>query len=261
MRGAVQHLRTETMTPRILHFERIDSTNLEARRLVEQGERRALWIRADEQTGGRGRLGRSWVSEPGNLYATYLFPISAGVETASQVSFVAALAVHDLALELLPNVSARIKWPNDVLINGAKFCGLLAEVVAPQMIALGCGINVAHAPAGTPYPVTALGQHGSLPPLDTIFQELHTKLQIRLKMWDEGRGFARIRDDWTARAAGLNSETQATIGDKQHTGLFRGLAADGALILELPDTTQHHIHSGEVRFAAIEAMRNAQEKT
>ncbi|MGL6181432.1 MAG: biotin--[acetyl-CoA-carboxylase] ligase, partial [Aestuariivirga sp.] len=68
----------------VLHFERIDSTNIEARRLAEQGERGPLWLVADQQDGGRGRLGRTWVSEPGNLYATFLFPMSAGPEIAAQ---------------------------------------------------------------------------------------------------------------------------------------------------------------------------------
>ncbi len=74
----------------VIRFDRIDSTNAEARRRADEGEIGPLWLWADEQTGGRGRLGRSWVSEPGNLYATFLFGISAGLEVAAQVSFVAA---------------------------------------------------------------------------------------------------------------------------------------------------------------------------
>ena len=143
----------------VRHFDRIDSTNLEARRLADDGERGPLWLWADEQTLGRGRLGRSWVSEPGNLYATFLFSIAEGPHAAAQVSFVAALAVHDTVVALRPGLSPAIKWPNDVLIDGAKFCGVLPEVVGanPTRIAIGCGVNIAHAPEGTPYPVTALG--------------------------------------------------------------------------------------------------------
>ena len=115
---------------RLIHFERIDSTNAEARRLAEGGERGPLWIWSDEQTGGRGRLGRTWVSEPGNLYVTCLFQTAAAVAAVAQVSFVAAIAVHELASNLLPKTSFFLKWPNDVLMDGAKFCGILAEVVA-----------------------------------------------------------------------------------------------------------------------------------
>ena len=240
---------------RVLHFERIDSTNAEARRLAEAGERGPLWIVADEQTGGRGRLGRSWISEPGNFYGTFLFAIEADPGVAAQVSFVTALAVHDLVVKLLPDEVPLIKWPNDVLLRGAKFCGLLAEVVAPSVVALGCGINIAHAPKTTPYPVTALG-HGLT--VESILQELDASLANRLKLWDEGRGFAAIRDAWMARAVGVSGAAAAPLGGREILGIFKGLADDGALILELADGSQKPIHAGEVRFAEIETLRKRQ---
>ena len=116
--------------PPIEAYDELDSTNAEARRLAEQGERGPLWIVASEQTGGRGRHGRQWVSEPGNLYATRLFAIAAEPAVATQLSFVAAVAVREAVTKLFPDISPRIKWPNDLLIDGAKFCGLLPEVVA-----------------------------------------------------------------------------------------------------------------------------------
>ncbi|MGH6854011.1 MAG: biotin--[acetyl-CoA-carboxylase] ligase [Aestuariivirga sp.] len=236
----------------IIHFDRIDSTNSEAHRLAAKGERGPLWLWADEQTVGRGRLGRTWISEPGNLYATFLFPIAGRPEIAAQASFVAALAVHDLVEALLPDLNPRIKWPNDVLIGGAKFCGLLAEVAAsePTAIALGCGINLAHAPEDMPYPVTALARHGKIPEAQSVLQILDAKLSARLAMWDEGQGFAAIRAAWTARAFGLNQNAVAMIGDHEIEGTFRGLAPDGALILELAGGAQKHIHAGDARFAA-----------
>ena len=238
----------------VRHFDRIDSTNLEARRLAELGERGPVWLVADEQTLGRGRLGRSWVSEPGNLYATFLFSIAEGPQAAAQVSFVAALAVHDMVMDLRPDLSPRIKWPNDVLVGGAKFCGVLPEVVGetPTRIAIGCGVNLAHAPRGTPYPVTALG--GGIAPV-TALQHLDTSLTRRLAQWDEGRGFAAIRDDWAKRALGLGGAVTATSGTRQLTGTFMGLAADGALMLAEADGSLTPIHSGEVSFAELEALR------
>ena len=241
----------------VRHFESIDSTNLEARRLAAHGETGPLWLWADEQTSGRGRLGRGWVSEPGNLYATFLFAISAGPEVAPQVSFVAALAVHDTVAALRPDVSPRIKWPNDILIGGAKFCGVLPEIVAtaPTRIAIGCGVNVGHAPTGTPYPVTALG--GGLH-VEAVLAELDGKLALRLAQWDEGRGFAAVRQAWAQRALGLGGRISATVGGAQTAGIFRGLAADGALILEAPDGSRSTIHAGEVSFAELDDMRRKQ---
>lgn len=238
----------------VRHFDRIDSTNLEARRLAQDGERGPLWLLADAQTLGRGRLGRSWVSDPGNLYATFLFSITQGPHLAAQVSFVAALAVHDMVTSLRPDLSPRIKWPNDVLIGGAKFCGVLPEVVGdnPTRIAIGCGVNLAHAPEGTPYPVTALGKDLAV---GTALNDLDASLTRRLAQWDEGRGFASIRADWAACALGIGGAVTATSGTKQTTGIFRGLAADGALILEEADGSRIPIHSGEVSFAELEALR------
>ncbi len=243
----------------VRHFDRIDSTNQEARRLADDGECGPLWLWADEQTVGRGRLGRSWVSEPGNLYATFLFPMAEGPQAAAQVSFVAALAVHDTAMTFRPELSPRIKWPNDVLIGGAKFCGVLPEVigVSPTRVAIGCGVNIAHAPEGTPYPVTALG--GGLA-VEAVLRELDRNLATRLRQWDEGRGFALVRQDWAKRALGLGGSVTATSGTAALSGVFKGLAADGALILETADGDLHAIHAGEVKFAELEALRRKRDQ-
>lgn len=227
---------------RLIHFERIDSTNAEARRLAADGEAGPLWIWSDEQTAGRGRLGRNWVSVPGNLYVTCLFQTEAPVAAVAQMSFVAAIAVHELASTLLPKEHFFLKWPNDVLMDGAKFCGILAEVVGtgPTRVALGCGINLAHAPKGMPYPVAALGAERA-PGL--ILPKLALSFWNWLEIWDEGRGFPAIRNAWLERAASVGKEV--TVDGM--AGRFEGLDADGALLLTLGDGTQKHIHAGEVR--------------
>ena len=219
--------------------------------MAEQGERGPLWIVADMQTGGRGRLGRRWVSEPGNLYATFLFAIADGPAVAAQVSFVAALAVHDCVTTLRPGASAAIKWPNDVLIDGAKVSGVLPEVVAtaPTRIAVGCGINVAHAPDVASYPATALGEDVGV---TATLAALDASLTCRLRDWDEGRGFAVTREAWSARAMGLGQAVVASHGTNRISGTFTGLAEDGARIVLQPDGRTAHVHAGEVRFAALD---------
>jgi BirA family transcriptional regulator, biotin operon repressor / biotin---[acetyl-CoA-carboxylase] ligase len=236
---------------RFQHFERIDSTNSEARRLADSGELGPLWIWADEQTGGRGRLGHIWVSEPGNLYVTLLFQTAAPVEALAQISFVAALAVHDLVSQLLPRARAILKWPNDVLLDGSKFCGLLAEVVgtAPTRIALGCGINLAHAPKNTPYPVTALGLEFTP---EVVLEKLSLTLWKWVTIWDGSGGFSLIRRAWLEHAAGVGKNVW--VDDR--SGRFDGIASDGALLVTFDDGTQKAIHAGEVRFAEIEKIRS-----
>ncbi len=239
---------------RLLHFEAIDSTNAEAHRLAKEGERGPLWIIADLQSQGRGRLGRHWVSEPGNLYATFIFTLTGTALTASQIGFVAALAIRDTALAVLPRgaPSIGIKWPNDVQLAGAKFSGILPETVAQSAdgritVALGMGLNIVHAPEGTPYPVTALVRHGARVTPREGLDQLDRFLTHWLSVWREGKGFAEIRKAWLAHAAGLGQEFQATINQTDVRGTFADLGDDGAMILALPDGSLRPIHSGEVQ--------------
>jgi BirA family biotin operon repressor/biotin-[acetyl-CoA-carboxylase] ligase len=238
----------------LLHFEAIDSTNAEAHRRAGEGERGPLWIAADLQSQGRGRLGRHWVSEPGNLYATFVFTLHGTALVASQTGFVAALAIRDTVAELLPGGTGpiRIKWPNDVQLGGAKFAGILPETVAQPgedriTVALGMGLNIAHAPQATPYPVTALARHGGGIVPRACLDVLDRSLARWLGVWREGRGFAEIRQNWLAHAAGLGQDFVGMVDRKEVQGRFADLGDDGAMILVLADGSRKAIHSGEVR--------------
>lgn len=236
---------------RVIHFERIDSTNSEARRLVEAGELGPLWIWSDEQTVGRGRLGHTWISEPGNLYVTCLFQTGAPEISAVQISFVAAIAVYEMVLKLNPNGNFLLKWPNDVLKGGAKFCGLLSEIVGtnPTQIALGCGINLAHAPVLSNYPVTSLGQ-GFKP--EAVLSAFAMEFWRWMEIWHEGRGFPTIRNAWLQRTRGVGQ--QVTVDGT--AGTFAGLGIDGALLVKYGDGRQKSVYAGEVHFIDIDKMRH-----
>jgi BirA family transcriptional regulator, biotin operon repressor / biotin---[acetyl-CoA-carboxylase] ligase len=243
---------------RTIRYEAIDSTNAEAHRLAAAGEREPLWITAESQSAGRGRMGRSWVSEPGNLYATLLLTIEGDARTASQLSFVAALAMRDVAAALRNSEKGfALKWPNDVLLNGAKICGILAEtllVLAPGalVVGVGMGLNLAHAPQGTPYPVAALGAHVS--PADAL-GILQARFADGLALWNHGEGFSTIRENWFAHAIGKRGRASINMNGTPHEGVFAGLAADGALILEKDDNSTMTIHAGDIRFAELDALR------
>src|SRR5215470_17355290 len=125
----------------LIACESVGSTNVEALARARAGERGPLWITARAQTAGRGRRGRQWVSEPGNLYATLLLVDPAPAERAAELSFVAALATHDAIVACAPALGARLafKWPNDLLLDGAKVAGILieAEGTRPLLVAVG----------------------------------------------------------------------------------------------------------------------------
>lgn len=227
----------------ILHYNTIDSTNTEARRLSENGERGPIWIVADEQTAGRGRLGRQWHSEPGNLYSTLLFPCNAPTAKLSQISFVAALAVHDVATTFVKDANITLKWPNDCLIDGAKFCGILSEVLAPGRIALGIGINIAHAPKDTPYAATHL--KGTT--VKAAHEVLSASLQKWLNIWNNAQDFETIKFAWESKALNLGKVVSVDTGRAIRQGIFKGLGDDGAMILTQSDNTEITIHAGDVR--------------
>jgi BirA family transcriptional regulator, biotin operon repressor / biotin---[acetyl-CoA-carboxylase] ligase len=248
---------------RLLHFREVDSTNAEAQRQALAGERGPLWVVADRQTQGRGRHGRLWVSEEGNLFATLLVTLAVAPAVAAQLSFVASLAAADAIRPLVPEKSGRdlsLKWPNDVLIGGRKVAGILPESLSPSAneeaaVAIGCGLNVAHVPAGTRYPATCLADEGSAATREEVFSCLAAAMAAQLTAWSAGEGFDVIRQCWLAQAAGLGGRAAVELGHDRLEGTFINIAADGALILRLDDGEQRSIHGGEVKLASIERWR------
>jgi BirA family transcriptional regulator, biotin operon repressor / biotin---[acetyl-CoA-carboxylase] ligase len=224
---------------RIFRYDSIDSTNLEASRLIGAGERGPAWIVAKEQTAGKGRLGRNWVSKPGNLYSTLLWPTEAEPVAISQLSFVAALAVHDTASKFTNPVAISLKWPNDCLLDGAKFCGILAEVLAPGLVAIGIGINIAHVPQDLPYVAARLEGTN----VESVFKQLALSLSHWLEIWDEGRGFEAIRLAWETRCQHIGKMVMV---DGQ-PGTFIGLAPHGAMVLRAANGETKHVYAGDVR--------------
>ena len=224
---------------RIFRYASVDSTNLEANRLIVTGERGPAWIVAKEQTAGKGRLGRNWVSKPGNLYSTLLWPTEAEPVAISQLSFVAALAVHDTASKFANPATISLKWPNDCLLGGAKFCGILAEVLAPGLVAIGIGINIAHVPEDLPYAAGRLEGAKA----ESVFEQLAQSLSHWLEIWEEGKGFMAICQAWEARCQHIGK--MLTVDGQP--GTFIGLAPDGAMVLRAANGETKHVYAGDVR--------------
>ncbi len=240
----------------VRHYRTVDSTNLEAQRLAAAGERGPLWLVADEQTAGRGRLGRSWASEPGNLYATLILPLERDVSAVPQLGFVVALAVHDMAAAFAATHQVVLKWPNDCLVDGAKLSGILCEVVnaSPLAVALGCGINVAHAPEGLPYPATALARLQPDVDVRQVFESYRKALGNRLVQWQQG--FAGIATAWAERAIGIGEVVEVRQGETVTGGRFTGIAVDGAMILQGAGGS-HMIRAGDVTIPSLATQRRA----
>jgi BirA family biotin operon repressor/biotin-[acetyl-CoA-carboxylase] ligase len=224
--GDVRHIALET----------VGSTNAEALARARAGERGPLWITAETQTNGRGRSGRTWVSPAGNLYATLLLTEPCAPAQAPQLAFVSGLALHDAVAHCAPALAATLtlKWPNDLLLGGAKLAGILIESENPPgfSVALGIGVNCVSHPNGTPYPATDLRSAGANIASETLFRALSASMQHRLSEWRRGQGFAQIRAGWLARAAGLGEPIGVRLADRELSGRFRGLDEAGRLLLD-----------------------------
>nr|WP_221212335.1 biotin--[acetyl-CoA-carboxylase] ligase [Brevundimonas lenta] len=237
-------------------LDHTDSTNAEARRRAEAGETGPLWIAARRQTAGRGRRGRAWESDTGNLFATLLTTTRKPPAEAAQVTFIAALAVADLLDAYAPPSLVTIKWPNDVMLAGQKASGILVESGAHAMgglwLAVGVGVNLAHAPEGTERPATALAHHlagdfAAPPSVDVAARTLSEAFAVWMVRW-ESLGFQPILDAWQARTPGLDGPAVARLGHETVEGRAEGVAPDGALRLRLADGSLRLISAGDVFF-------------
>jgi len=237
----------------IIALEEIDSTNAEARRRAEAGEAGPLWITARRQSAGRGRRGRAWETGEGNLAATYLFTTAQRPAEAAQISFVAALAVSDMASAFVPEALVALKWPNDLLIAGSKAAGILVESGALTdgrlWIAIGMGVNLAHAPDIPGRPTTTFAAHmrtAPPAPLDAL-----ARLDEALERWRDlwaRLGFPPVAEAWTARAHGLGQACAAHLPGETVEGIAEGLDVDGALKLRTADGAVRLITAGDVFF-------------
>ncbi len=239
----------------VLRLETVDSTNAEARRRAEAGETGPLWITARSQIAGRGRRGRAWETGAGNLAATLLTTSHKPPAEAAEIAFVAALAVADVALAQVPDALVRLKWPNDVLVDGCKVSGVLIESgLRPDgrlWLAVGVGVNLKTAPVAADRPATTLADHlrADMPaPLspDAALEALSRAFDQRLATW-EIYGFEPIRTAWTARAD-LGRPCQVRLDQETLEGVAEALEADGALRLRLADGGVRRIMAGDVFF-------------
>ncbi len=236
---------------RLLDCESVASTNAEALAFARGGECGRLWITARQQTAGRGRRGAQWVSPPGNLYATLLLHDPAPAERAPELSFVTALALYDAIEQCAPILRStlKLKWPNDLLVSGAKIAGILIEserVDENLIVVVGIGVNCRHHPTATSYPATDLAAAGADISAEDLFAALSGTMVARLAQWHHGAGFAAIRAGWVAHAAGIGGDMRVRLPDRELLGRGEAIDEHGRLLLRLADGSLHAIAAGEV---------------
>lgn len=239
--------------------------------LASAGASEGSWLRAERQTSGKGRQGRAWDSPPGNLYASTLVRLRPADPPAATLALVAAVALEEaVRVFLLPlhpseswGLSATqhapkakdpsfrsgdglvIKWPNDLLLDGAKLSGILLER-AGEAVVIGIGVNLAHHPDLADRPTTSLAAHATAPAPPAFLEVLAETFARWLARW-RSEGLDPVRLRWLDRAHAPGTALIARLphGDAIE-GLFDGLTADGALILRLASGARRVIHAGDV---------------
>ncbi|MET1756209.1 biotin--[acetyl-CoA-carboxylase] ligase [Novosphingobium sp. RD2P27] len=204
------------------------------------------WLVADRQTAGRGRQGRTWSDGAGNFMGSTLVRLRAGDPPAHTLSLVAGVAVLKALECSAPAVAGLLlKWPNDVLVNGAKLAGILLERTGDAVI-VGIGVNLAQAPEVSGRAVASLAALECVVERDAFAAMLDTCWGESLGLWRCG-GWAEVRRGWLARAhpIGTPLAVHGANGEMVH-GTFAGIDNEGALQLQLAGGTRRTIHAGEV---------------
>ena len=259
---------------RLVRVDVVDSTNAEVLGLAARGERSGLWLIARAQGAGRGRSGRAWSSPPGNLYASCLIRPGCPLTVAHHLALIAPVALFDAVATLFDDAgiarpNLRLKWPNDLLVDGAKVSGILIESTftpgilgepiagepSEQLaVVLGFGLNLVSHPAGLDQPVTDLARHGLDATPEMALHCLARSLLEWLDRWALGAGFALIRAAWLDRAGPigemLSVRVSANPGEPRVSGRFAGLDETGALLLDHADGSRSRHLQGDVALAA-----------
>jgi BirA family biotin operon repressor/biotin-[acetyl-CoA-carboxylase] ligase len=241
------------LTPQILRFESLPSTNLEAARQAGEGAPEGLCVIAAEQTAGRGRLERQWVSPKGaGLYFSIILRPQFEQSVWPLLTLMAAIAVRDALLDAY-DLETDIKWPNDLLVNGRKLCGILAETVDTSIgraVVLGIGVNLKQGSFPVELEAVATSVEsatGEVADLEVIIEPLVGSLVRYYEILQLAAGPEVIIREWSARSSYASGKRiRIANGDEVLEGTSRGLERDGALRIETDSGEIKTVRAGDV---------------
>lgn len=220
------------------------STNADVLVAAANGAPEGYWLRAERQEAGRGRLGRLWQDGGGNLAASTVVRLRPTDPSAPSLALAVAVAVADAVAVFAPG-RATIKWPNDLLIDGAKLSGVLLERGAGNAVVVGIGVNLASYPPQIDRPTTSLLEHGVSVTPDAFVRVLAAALARWLVVWRDS-GLTVVRDAWLANSHPIGTPLTVHQPDgRRIDGRFGGLDSGGALRLDTDDGREL-VHAGDV---------------
>ncbi|MBU8907275.1 biotin--[acetyl-CoA-carboxylase] ligase [Desertibacillus haloalkaliphilus] len=255
------HLNTETIGQEIQYYETVTSTQEIAHRLAQDGAREGTVVVADEQTGGKGRLGRVWHSPIGtSISMSLILRPSIPPQQAPQLTLLAAVSVVR-GIQAATGIECEIKWPNDILLDGKKVVGILTELQSEpdrvHSVIIGIGINVNHRKEQFPSEIreiaTSLGiekgeEIARADVIRSVFEEFETLYQRYLN-----EGFKPIKQLWESHAISLGKQIKASTVQNVLYGVATGITDDGVLLLEDEEGTVHKIYSADIELNVTKA--------
>lgn len=254
---------------RLVVYDRVGSTSTEAYDAANAGDPGKIWFVSLEQTAGRGRRGRDWQTPPGNLAASLLLRPDCDMGQAATLGFAAGVALNAAISKLLPDLQLKtgidgadtfgerkgrvaLKWPNDVLIDGAKLSGILLESRPGKhndpSVTIGIGVNIVSAPEGLPYPTICTSQFAPLLTAGDIFSALSDAWVEAYALWDNGRGLPALLARWRQSAAGLGAPVVVQTHNGVVRGIFETIDDDGRLIVLDSAGKRMTVTAGDVHF-------------
>lgn len=260
---------------RLNGYDTIGSTSTEAARAAQLGDAGDVWFCALKQTEGRGRRGRIWETASGNLAASLLVVPDCDPAISATLGFVAGVAMNRALRQVVPGAVVKqgidgadgqggsriaLKWPNDVLADGAKLSGILLEAQkrpdGGMAIVIGMGVNIVAAPEGLPYPATSLRALGYDISAETVFAALSDAWVDTVEIWDTGRGIPDVLSLWREAAAGIGAEVAVQRDGEVVRGVFETIDEAGRLIVRANDNRRIAITAGDVHFGGTASVRN-----
>ena len=258
---------------RLHGFDSVGSTSTEAVRAAQAGDIGDVWFAALRQTEGRGRRGRQWETPHGNLAASLLVVPDCDPAITATLGFVAGVALNRALGSLVPGAEVKLgidgadgqdqsrialKWPNDVLADGAKLAGVLLEAQkrpdGRMAIVIGMGVNVVAAPEGLPYPAASISALGWDVTAQAILGALTDEWVDAVELWDGGRNVAGILELWRSSAAGIGAPVAVSRDGEVVRGVFETIDDAGRLIVRSNDNSRVAITAGDVHFGATASV-------
>ncbi|HEY9009984.1 MAG TPA: biotin--[acetyl-CoA-carboxylase] ligase [Devosia sp.] len=259
---------------RLHGFDTVGSTSTEAANAARAGDVGDVWFAALKQTEGRGRRGRQWETPHGNLAASLLVVPNCDPAVTATLGFVAGVALNRALASLVPGAQVKfgidgadgqggariaLKWPNDVLADGAKLAGILLEAQKRpddrMAVVIGFGVNVVAAPERLPYPAASIASLGWQVTAEQIFAALADEWVDAVELWDNGRNVAGILTLWRQLAAGIGAPVAVSRDGEVVRGVFETIDDAGRLIVRANDNSRVAITAGDVHFGATASVR------